>query len=543
MSRSRASSGRLLLLASLLVACAPIRDARADVGDAVAADAKDLFKDGVRFVLHALGLQRDTAVVSHAVSLSPREASVEFDLADGTTRAVGLRGGQVLVDGRAVGRYTPGGALERGWRQLLAEAGPKETQAALSRLRAFRVSGLSGDDRTAEDVLAGAFRNLTAQAPAPPPVPAASAGASVAAAATAAALASAVADSVAQALTLGDIATIDSLTTQLAGMPDIGPDVVTSVRTSPIHVGSVTVPANQRVENSLVVFRGNADVYGTVAGNVVVLLGDIICHDGATIEGSAVSVGGRVVGAEGAIRGDIKSLTALGHGRAAAAPKVQARSALDHLFQDVSTVVAVFIALAMVGFGTVFFGRRHVEIIADTASHSFGRSFVVGLLGQLLLLPAFAMMIVGLVLTIVGILVLPFAILAYVLGAVVAAIGGYLAVAHAVGETFTRRRMANGAFVRSPNSYGYIFTGLVGLLGLWAAAALFGWLGPVVFLFKVAAVIVTWLAATTGFGAVLLSRAGLRETFAGRYSGEQTDEYLWATPPATPTPGRMGRQP
>jgi hypothetical protein len=240
------------------------------------------------------------------------------------------------------------------------------------------------------------------------------------------------------------------------------------------------------------------------------------------------------------VAGDIKTLSAIG--LAAASDQPAARiSALQQLFRDVGTVVAVFIALAMVGFGTVFFGRRYVEVVADTTTHSFGRSFVVGLLGQLLLLPAFAMMIVGLVLTIVGILVLPFAIPAFVLGAALAALGGYLAVAHAVGETVTRRRMANGAFVRSPNSYGYVFSGLVGLLGLWAAAALFGWLGPVVLLLKIAATLVTWVAMTAGFGAVLLSRAGLRETFAGRYSGEMTDEYLWATPPATPTSGRMGR--
>jgi len=100
--------------------------------------------------------------------------------------------------------------------------------------------------------------------------------------------------------------------------------------------------------------------------------------------------------------------------------------------------------------------------------------------------------------------------------------------------------MANGAIVRAPNAYGYLFTGLIGLLGLWAAAALFGWAGPVVILFKLAAMLATWIAATTGFGAVLLSRAGLRETFAGRHYGEMSDEYLWATPPATPTAARMG---
>ncbi|MDO8666206.1 MAG: hypothetical protein Q7J79_06305 [Gemmatimonadales bacterium] len=213
---------------------------------------------------------------------------------------------------------------------------------------------------------------------------------------------------------------------------------------------------------------------------------------------------------------------------------------LDRLFRDVLNIVGVFIAFAMMGFGAVFFGRRYLEIVADTASHSFGRSLVVGMLGQLLVLPTFAMLIVGLVFTIVGILLLPFVIPAFVVAAAVAILGGYLAVAHAVGETVTRRRMANGAFVRAPNAYGYLFTGLVALLGLWAAAALFGGAGRVVILFQVAAGIVTWMAATAGFGAVLLSRAGLRETFAGRHFGEMSDEYLWATPPATPTASRMG---
>ena len=214
-------------------------------------------------------------------------------------------------------------------------------------------------------------------------------------------------------------------------------------------------------------------------------------------------------------------------------------SPLNRVVGDASTVVAFFVALAMLGFGAVFFGRRYVETVADTATHSFGRSLVVGLLGQLLLLPTFAMLIVGLIFTIVGILLLPVVVPAFIVAACAAVLGGYLAVAHAVGETFTRRRMAHGAFVRAPNAYGYLFTGLLGLLGLWAAAALTGWLGPVVILFRVAALSVTWLAATVGFGAVLLSRAGLRETFAGRHLGELSDEYLWATPPATPTAARM----
>jgi len=222
-----------------------------------------------------------------------------------------------------------------------------------------------------------------------------------------------------------------------------------------------------------------------------------------------------------------------------AAPAPSVSSAVQTLFGDVKNVVAMFVALAMIGFGMVFFARRYVEVVADTASGAFGRSLVVGLLGQLLVLPTLAMLIVGLIFTIVGILLLPFAIIAFVIAVCAAALGGYLAVAHAIGETVSRRRMANGAFVRSPNAYGYLFTGLVGLLGPWAAVALFSWAGPVVYVLTAAAFVATWLAATVGFGAVLLSRAGLRDAFTGRHVGDQSGEYLWTTPPATPAaPGR-----
>ena len=530
------------LLGLALLACAPLRDLEAGERMGKAADAKALLVNGLRFVRHAIGLEKDTTAVSHTVSLSPRDASVELELADGTTRVVALRAGEVLVDGVRIGHYRAGGALDRAWRRLLAAGAASDTRTLLAALRAFKVSGLAGDDAAAGRRLTAAFRNMTA---APPEEIAAGAGevAAQAAALATHGIAGGLADSIAKALTMADVATLDSLERALRAVPDIGPDIAGSVRRSPLRVGDVSVPAGEVVRGNLVVFRGDVDVLGTVTGDVLALLGDVISHSGGLIEGSAVAVGGRVVEAGGTIRGDIKTLSTLGRQAAAQGERAAGRSALDRLFNDVGTVVALFIALAMVGFGTVFFGRRYVEVVADTTTHSFGRSFVVGLLGQLLLLPAFAMMIVGLVLTIVGILVLPFAALAFVLGTALAVLGGYLAVAHAVGETVTRRRMANGAFVRSPNSYGYIFTGLVGLLGLWAAAALFGWIGPVVALFRVAAVLVTWVAATTGFGAVLLSRAGMRETFAGRYSGEMTDEYLWATPPATPTAARTGRQP
>jgi hypothetical protein len=57
------------------------------------------------------------------------------------------------------------------------------------------------------------------------------------------------------------------------------------------------------------------------------------------------------------------------------------------------------------------------------------------------------------------------------------------------------------------------------------------------------------MLATVGFGAALLSRAGLKEHFAGRLIPAEslTDEYLWATPQfgvtAVKRPGRADRTP
>jgi len=131
----------------------------------------------------------------------------------------------------------------------------------------------------------------------------------------------------------------------------------------------------------------------------------------------------------------------------------------------------------------------------------------------------------------------------YGLLVVVGALGGFLAVAHAMGETYIRRRLALGAVLGSPNSYRYLTVGLGALASLWLAWAVFGWVPVAGDLIRGAAFLVTWLLATTGFGAALLSRAGIRENFAGRLIPPEalTDEYLWATPqfgvPAARRPG------
>ena len=159
----------------------------------------------------------------------------------------------------------------------------------------------------------------------------------------------------------------------------------------------------------------------------------------------------------GEIGGEIRALrSSTVFAPAASAAEAAETGALATVGRRLAGVFGVFLTLAALGFGLVMFGRPNLEVVSDTVSHSFGRAFVTGLLGQILVIPTFGMLIVGLILSVAGILLLPFAVAVYGLLVVVAALGGFLAVAHAMGETYIRRRMAMGVVIGSANSYRYL---------------------------------------------------------------------------------------
>jgi hypothetical protein len=222
-------------------------------------------------------------------------------------------------------------------------------------------------------------------------------------------------------------------------------------------------------------------------------------------------------------------------------------SAGEATLRRVAGVLGVFLTLAALGYGLAAFGRHNLQVVSDTVSHSFGRAFVTGLVGQILILPTFGMLVVGLVLSVAGILLLPFAVAVYALLVIIGVVGGYLAVAHAMGETYTRRRLAQGLMIGAAGSSRFLLAGLAATMSLWIAWAFFGWVPVAGSLIRGAAILVTWLLATAGLGAAMLSRAGIRENFAGRIIPPEalTDEYLWATPqfgvPAVKRPGAGSR--
>jgi hypothetical protein len=293
------------------------------------------------------------------------------------------------------------------------------------------------------------------------------------------------------------------------------------------RIGQYSVGSDETIHGHVVVLEGNAEVHGRVEGNVVTLDGDITVFPGGSIVGDVLSIGGAVrkVG-DGTISGTVGMLEATVTPEAI--PPV---SIVGQIARHAAGLAGLFLTLTVLGFGLVTFGRPNLEIVSDTITHSFGRSFLAGLLGQVLVLPTFGMLVVGLALTIAGALLVPFAIAVYVLLVVVTTIGGLLAVAHAVGERITHRRMARGIVV-SPNAYRYLLTGLGLAAAIWIAWVAFGWVPVAGTLMLLTAALTTWTVATVGFGAALLSRGGIREHFAGRLISPDmmTDEYLWATP-------------
>jgi hypothetical protein len=307
--------------------------------------------------------------------------------------------------------------------------------------------------------------------------------------------------------------------------------------------GDFSLGSSEDLKGHLLVVDGDADVYGSLRGNLVTVDGDVVVHPGGVVSGDVLTLGGEVRDEGGEIGGEVRTLRSAPRTAPATGEAVATLSPFQSVLRRSAGVLGVFLTLCALGFGLVMFGRQNLEVVSDTVSHSFGRAFVTGLLGQILLLPTFGMLVVGLILSVAGILLLPFAVAVFAMLTVIAVVGGYLAVAHAMGETYTRRRMALGVVIGSANSYRYLLVGLLGLASVWAAWALFGWVPIAGSIVWGAAFFVSWLLGTAGFGAALLSRAGIKENFAGRLIPPEalTDEYLWATPqfgvPAGRRPG------
>ena len=77
--------------------------------------------------------------------------------------------------------------------------------------------------------------------------------------------------------------------------------------------------------------------------------------------------------------------------------------------------------------------------------------------------------------------------------------------------------------------------GLVAYMSLWILSALLAWSGPAGGAMLIIALLLTWVAATVGFGATLISRGGTSEPARPSIPVTRTAELDWQTP--TPVAG------
>lgn len=288
--------------------------------------------------------------------------------------------------------------------------------------------------------------------------------------------------------------------------------------------GSAAVAKGDTLRGPFVVVNGTAEVFGVVAGNVYALWGDVIIHDGAEVYGSASAYRGRVILDGGLVRGALAATPA----PAAVAPDVASPMSRARALQLSAGWTAMLI---VVGILVLVLLSANLEATARTVEEDFGRAFFTGVIGQLGFVPALLLVCVALAVTLLGVLLIPFALVAGPVAFAGFVTLGWLALALVTGRAILRRRgsgSSRGEALRT------LTAGVILLMVPWVLVAALEGVGTVALLVRVLALAITWVAATTGLGAAILSRAG---TGGRRRATEPAPSQLqgWQTP--TPVAG------
>src|SRR6267378_3100727 len=221
--------------------------------------------------------------------------------------------------------------------------------------------------------------------------------------------------------------------------------------------GDLVIPAGSTTSGSVLVVRGNLDVYGNVDGAATAILGDVIVHEGGRVRGGAVALIGHVRNEGGSILGVIKDVGAT-HNRS-----------------------------------TVSFGGRPRTTLG---------SLLTGVLGGLASIPALIVIVIAMAITIIGIFFIPFGVAAFLIAVSGIAILGFLAVAQVAGIAIAGKREAETA---AGQQLQFLYTGILAFSALWIIAAAFTWFPILGAILRMLAFSVTFVAVATGFGAVILS--------------------------------------
>ncbi len=491
---------------------------------------------------------QDRSVVSKEVSVGRSEATLHVGFADAGKLSISFRDGSVLVDGKSVGSYTEGGALDASWRALLGKVVSLDDGALASALHGWSPpSGLPSAGASAAKAVQGALDTALS-----PPT---KKGANVAPSAK---------TRPSDTTTAGQLRALLDRSGQLAALGAALRSV--DVQGARIRVDEdVEVKAGETVDGSLVVVDGSVKVAGTVDGDVVVVDGSVEVLPGGEIDGDVRLADANMVRNEGTVTGSVVNVSGQqgrsGHDEIGDQVRAQVRSEIQQrlrhqnnrgfsLFAPVRRIangiggilqdLVTLLFLGLIGAGVVTFAGTNLEAVAETAHRTPGRAAAVGVAGTFLLVPVWVVGIIGLAVSIVGIPVMIAWLPLFPLAAVAAAILGYLAVAHNVGKWLAGTDLRFADRIRASNPIHTVTAGVLALIGAFIVANVvsmvpfFGFLeGLLVFVGVVATIIATMI----GFGAVLLTRAGTRPEYG---FGDMHAEPVWDPEMAPAGPAATG---
>ncbi|MFW6085542.1 MAG: hypothetical protein ACODAA_10030, partial [Gemmatimonadota bacterium] len=426
---------------------------------------------------HAAALQQAEAtavpdVAGSTVLLSSDLARLEVELASGETHTIELSDGQVLVNGEARGSYTPGGSLERSWRDLLRSPEIEATEGLASLLADWEPGEPEAEsmDATGLDAVLSALDRYD------PAVAAAETRAEAGAAAPSGAAG--------QVTIVPRAGSIDQLAERLRELNRTmgriaGEEFELDGDFALVVHDDHRIADGTTIAGDVALLGGTLTVDGDIEGDVLVLGGDLLLEPGSLVMGDVRSMGGNVETTGATVTGEILALSAVERRAEEARERAsydaeksydaewdydrrRDRGFFDSIFHNVTHAVGDLIGtiiwllvLTLIGALFVYFAPGRLEAVSTEASGDVLRSFGVGLAGQLLFFPILLLLVV----MIVTWLVVPF----YLLAVAVAIPAGYVAAARAIGEAVVDREyeLFERFDLNRQNTYYYVLNGFI----------------------------------------------------------------------------------
>ncbi len=499
---------------------------------------------------------QDTGIAGSSVLLAGDIARLELELSSGQMTTLELNTGHVVINGSDVGSYEPGGVFEQAWRDLLRSPAIADMSDLSDLLSSWEpVAGES--DGTARTAILSVFDRFDSQILADASVEAGIANLDAQERVTI----------VPRGRSIGQLAErlerLSETMDRIAGEHiEIANDFALVVH------DDYRIPDDMVIDGNVALLGGNLVVDGEIEGDVLVLGGFLDLEPGSMISGDVRSFGGEVETTGAVVMGEILALSNIAASVDGAMSDLKigidlsdefsrrdysrsdrrSRGFFGSISHNIGHAIGGVFGTAMWIFGLMLFGvllvyftPNRLEAVAATARADVLRSFGVGLAGEFLFGPVLVLLGV----LIVTWLVIPF----YLLAAAIAIPLGYLAVARATGEALVDRQYPffDQLNLNRSNTYYYVFNGLILLMAPFAIASVLhllgGWAGFIRGFLMFSGIVLSWAAATTGLGAVILTRGGRSGDFGGfRRSPKNFFRDMNLDTPAAPDSAEAGEE-